>query len=66
MIPDGFFNQLNKNVNVYAAGDLVHDYIWEQYGFHTAVLNFGVEEIEKCQVENKKWEKKRFLLPSLF
>lgn len=80
LIPQGFFAQLKENINVYAAGQFVHDYIWSAYGYDAEVLNFGVEDvllkIEK-EIQTEKGiqaEKKngatdgriRFLLPSFY
>lgn len=68
MIPEDFFQQLCGNVSVYAAGDLVHDYIRNTYGYDAEVLNFGVEDISsavKMTGESHK-EKIRFLLPSFY
>lgn len=64
----GLFQQLCGNVSVYAAGDLVHDYIRNTYGYDAEVLNFGVEDISsavKMTGESHK-EKIRFLLPSFY
>ena len=72
-IKDEFWNQLNENVRVYAAGDLVHDYIKETYHYNTQVLNFGVEDIVSGQIEDAAEQsaktvssKVRFLLPSYY
>lgn len=71
---DDFWNQLEDNVRVYAAGDLVHDYIKDTYNYDTKVLNFGVEDIvavngiehiDESGVQNVL-PKVRFLLPSYY
>ena len=67
-ISNDFFQKLNENVHVYAAGNLVHDYIWNQFHYNAEVLNFGIRKLEN---KGKKsiiggGLKKNFLLPSYY
>lgn len=67
-IDEDFFSHLESNVRVYTAGQLVHDHIWNQYGYDAQVLNFGVEDIAGRIKEGNKEVKERirFLLPSFY
>lgn len=67
-IPDGFFTQLEDNIKVYTAGQLVHDHIWTTYGYDATVLNFGVEDTssEMKKRSREAEERIRFLLPSFY
>lgn len=44
-ITQEFWDGLNENIKILAAGNVVHDYIWRNYGKENEVLNFGVEDI---------------------
>lgn len=63
-----FWDGLKNNITVYAAGDFVHDWIVEQYGYKTEILNFGIEENLLRSVDSKiliDKDKITFLIPSI-
>lgn len=64
-----FWDGLGSHVSVYAAGEFVHEWILESYGYHSLTLNFGIEDIAKdveCgRVEGISPDKATFLIPSM-
>ena len=44
-IPLDFFDTLDMNIKVYAAGPLVREYLWKKYQYCSEILNIGVKEI---------------------
>lgn len=69
MISPQFWQQLKSNVRVYAAGQLVHDYILDTYGYDSKVLNFGVKDVAGDSVSEHRItseDKISFLLPSFY
>lgn len=69
MISPQFWQQLKRNVRVYAAGQLVHDYILDTYGYDSKVLNFGVKDVAGDAVSEHRItreDKVSFLLPSFY
>lgn len=69
MIPSQFWQGLKSNVRVLSAGQLVHDYILDAYGYESEVLNFGVKDVAGgIPSEHKitREDKISFLLPSFY
>lgn len=69
MISPQFWQRLKRNVRVYAAGQLVHDYILDTYGYDSKVLNFGVKDAADDAVSEHRItreDKISFLLPSFY
>lgn len=69
MIPPRFWQGIGSNVRVLSAGQLVHDYIWDAYGYESEVLNFGVKDVtgdRKQQHRITREDKVSFLLPSFY
>lgn len=69
MISPQFWQGLKSNVRVYAAGQLVHDYISDTYGYDSEVLNFGIKDVASDREQEHRItreDKVSFLLPSFY
>lgn len=68
IIPEDFFNHIEPNVHIYAAGHFVQRYIYKEYGYDAGVLNFGVEDTAGTynNVNDRNKKRIRFLLPCFY
>ncbi len=69
MMPPCFWENIKSNVRVFSAGQLVHDYILDTYGYHSKVLNFGVKDVAGEGISKHRMtreDKISFLLPSFY
>ena len=68
-VPQELWDGLKENVEIYAAGNIVHNYISETYGKESKILNFGVTDyadtVEKLEPGLVSRDKITFLLPSI-
>ncbi len=68
-MPQGLWEHMAENVELYSAGYIVKNYIYNTYGLESRVLNFGLTDLSDI-VENQYYDivasdKITFLLPSL-
>lgn len=69
MIPKQFWSNVQRNIRVYSAGQFVHDYILDTYGYDSEVLNFGVKDVQgdrKVILRITREDKISFLLPAFY
>lgn len=68
-VPQKFWDDLAENIEVYAAGNIVHNYISDNFGKESKILNFGVTDyadtVEWLETGIISRDKITFLLPSI-
>lgn len=68
-IPQKFWNNLKENVTVFSAGNIVHNYILQNFQKESIILNFGVLDSAKTVQQLEPGiispDKITFLLPSI-
>ena len=68
-IPQSFWDSLNENIKIYAAGNIVHQHLLQAYNVENHILNFWVEDIaaniQSAQSNLVSSDKITFLFPSI-
>lgn len=67
-VPQEFWDSLGGNIEIYAAGNIVYDHIYQTYGRRSRILNFGIidqaDTVKGGEFDIVSPDKITFLLPS--